>query len=204
MRPSAGPTTFLPATLDRPGPNRSQFVNKGGSVSGSAGPGLRFQKDFPATAYNPSGPGVARPNQGGTITKGGVTREYAPSPAGDARAPGAMTPGPQPYNSGGSIEGSAGPGLRFRTDFAPTPYAGAVAPMAGAPKPPIGAIGQPAPVTSAASKMGFSSRGASIPAGDDIIPTPKAKAGKRTFADPKSRNPYDDYAASLLSGGDDL
>lgn len=198
-------------------------MNKGGSISGSAG-GLKFRKDFAPSPYTPNKPVTParlRPNQGGTITRGGVARDFAPSPAGSrgavssenfpaapsmapaglARGPGAMTPGPQPYNQGGSITTSSG----LRRDFAPTPYAGGMSPAGrGASSPPVGAIGAtPQPINDA-SRMGFRSRGNTAPRGDDIVSTPGTSGpnvkGVKKFTDPKVRNAYDDYAAGLPMG----
>lgn len=207
--------------------------NEGGSISGTVQPGLKFKKDFAPSPYKPSGPGVARPNQGGTITKGGVTRNYAPSPAGQrspastaefpagprsmapklGAAPGATTPGPQPY----AQAGAAAPGAPAPAGITPTPFAGATPPGAAVPASPAASIGQRPTPTSPASKMGFSSRGAAAPRGDDIVsmpmgkrknlniiaPTPResGQLGGRKFADPKARNPYDVYAAGLLGTG---
>lgn len=61
----------------------------------------------------------SRPNKGGSISMGGVTRRYAPSPAAESslqRQPG--------MNSGGTISANVAPGVRMTRSFAPSSSAG--------------------------------------------------------------------------------
>lgn len=76
------------------------------------------------------------PNAGGSISRGGQTTDYAPSPY-----TGVDAKNPNRPNQGGSISGQVQPGLKFQKDFAGSP-AGQSGIVQRSP-PPMGGGGSP-------------------------------------------------------------
>jgi hypothetical protein len=141
-------------------------------------------------------PQMARPttpNAGGTITAGGLTRAYAPSPASNPA-----------INQGGTISRDLAPDVTAVTKIAPSvsarPARVAAPQQTEAANPLTGDdTTQPQDTTSAvdpASQAGFSSRGAAVPKGADSI----GGTGlfQRKFSSPAAASAYDSYVRRLF------
>ena len=155
-----------------------------------------------------SGPQVSQPgiqplqnmNSGGSMTKaGGITRAYSPTPYFGGSGIKAIAPAPK----GPAQTETANPLTGSKTNQMP----GTTQPLNEVSDEDPNAIYQTADEAikgppSAGSAMGYSSRGTSVPTGQDVIPGKSSKSGlsQNKFTDPKSKNPYDDYVRGLLTG----
>ncbi len=133
---------------------------------------------------------VGTPNQGGSISAGGVTRAYAPSPAAN------IDPG-RP-NLGGTMSTTPAPVSSPTTSNAQQTES--ANPLTGdGNAQPGGTTDQVNP----GSALGISRRGSSVPSGTDALADSSTIGGSgiyaRKFSSPKSANLYGDFVKKLFS-----
>lgn len=186
-------------------------MNSGGSIYVSAGPGVRFKKEYGETEYKGDAPSARRLNQGGSMTRGGVTTDIS---AAQPTARGALTrvtPSAAPTpNAGGSMtqggqttvippgQPPAASAVSVRPAPMPAPQPATPVPTAPMAPPPVatpGATTRAAPGRSPFSPSqamhdAFMTKPAGTPGtpGGTIVPPPTAQP---VVAPPQSeaRNP---------------
>lgn len=169
----------------------------------------------PAVPRVPLGRTPPGPNLGGTITSGGTTRTFAPSPynaprtaAGTPASPAALAPALPPALPP-TMPAAIQPALPA---VGGTPVASATTSNAQQTESanPLSGDGNAQPgATSDALKPGMAlgvvQRGTSVPRGQDAQPSSNVGGTglyRRTFTNPKSASIYDQYVRKLFSGTD--
>lgn len=171
-----------------------------------------------------------RPNQGGTMTRGGITTRVAPSaqyagPSATQNSGGTMTrngqttatapsartaptPAANRPNQGGTISRNGTTSQYAPSDYNP-PKPAAV--PAQTPQLPMGDVQTSAfeasmaqPQQPTAADLGFSSRGKGTPQGSDAMPVNPNVGGSglyaKRFASPQAASLYDQYTRRIFGG----
>ncbi len=134
------------------------------------------------------------PNAGGTITRGGLTRSYAASPAASLD--------PMRPNQGGTISTEVAPNVTATQSYPATPTKAQPAknnPMTGAGTAGDQVSGSVEDVDPGQA-MNMTSRGGSTPTGTDATssrPMAGTNLMARTFASPLAKNLFDNYTKRL-------
>lgn len=205
------PAPVAPRTAMRQTPPPSRMApgtpNQGGTISGSAGPGLKFSFKTPESAGYTAAGSAGRENSGGSITKDGVTTNYGRSPGYTAPAPVVPTPrAPSPTVA--RPEPIPAP-----ITAGPTPQAAPLGPTATQPpaqteaaNPLSGDTTTQTPGTTApvnpGQALGFSARGNATAKGQDANGIDPLVGGvgiyARRFSTPGSAQAYHAYTQRLF------